>query len=208
MSRDKVESCTPTGRFHCYDVRQMIEWNSRACALVFKTRIAHGVVLRWCALVWNLVVRCCGFGETVCGMAFYSLMNCDYCGGDAISFCKGERCGQNNELHKFLCDDCVRMHQVCRYCQDVIRTDAQTDLIGKRMTEVIDLDNHMNIISKGLRQCAHCGSRDTSVTALKSCGACERAFYCDSVCQKDDWKRHKLFSCFGEKKICSKCKDR
>ena len=140
-------------------------------------------------------------------MAFYSLMNCDYCGGDAISFCKGERCGQNNELHKFLCNDCVRMHQVCRYCQDVIRTDAQTDIFGKKMTEEIDLDNHVSIIRKGLRRCANCGASDTVSNSLKSCGACKRAFYCDSVCQREDWERHKSIGCYVREKICVNCKD-
>ena len=59
-------------------------------------------------------------------MALYSLMHCDYCGREALSFCKGDRCGQNNDLNKFLCDECVRIHGQCRLCQVVIRVDVQT----------------------------------------------------------------------------------
>ena len=59
-------------------------------------------------------------------MALYSLMYCDYCGREALSFCKGDRCGQNNDLNKFLCDECVRIHGQCRLCQVVICVDVQT----------------------------------------------------------------------------------
>ena len=140
-------------------------------------------------------------------MAFFSLMNCDYCGRSAISFCKGDRCGQNNDLHKFLCDECVGLHKFCRLCQDVIKPDAQVKKTVKRSISRIESGNHVSIIRKGVRQCANCGSSETGAIKLKSCGVCRRAYYCDSVCQKEDWQRHKSMSCYDRKKTCLNCKD-
>ena len=140
-------------------------------------------------------------------MAFFLLMNCDYCGRSAISFCKGDRCGQNNYLHKFLCDECVGLHEFCRLCQDVIKPDAQVKKTVKRSISRIESGNHVSIIRKGVRQCANCGSSETGAIKLKSCGVCRRAYYCDSVCQKEDWQRHKSMSCYDRKKTCLNCKD-
>ena len=149
----------------------------------------------------------CGFCETVCAMALHLLMNCDYCGRSAISFCKGDRCGQNNELNKFLCDECVGLHQFCRHCQDVIKTDGQAPNTRERTIGEIDVKYHVSIIRKGLRQCAYCGSSETDRKKLKSCGACKCAFYCDAICQEEDWQRHKSLSCYDRKKICLNCKE-
>ena len=140
-------------------------------------------------------------------MAFFLLMNCDYCGRSAISFCKGDRCGQNNDLHKFLCDECVGLHEFCRLCQDAIKPDAQVKKTVKRSISRIESGNHVSIIRKGVRQCANCGSSETGAIKLKSCGVCRRAYYCDSVCQKEDWQRHKSMSCYDRKKTCLNCKD-
>ena len=99
-------------------------------------------------------------------MAFYSLMNCDYCGGSSISFCQGDKCGQNHDLHKFLCDNCAKVHKFCRLCQSVIRTDAQT-LNIERHREQIGFDSHVSILRKGLRECAHCGVKESDLNGLK-----------------------------------------
>ena len=138
-------------------------------------------------------------------MAFYLLMNCDYCGGSSISFCQGDKCGQNHDLHKFLCDNCAKVHKFCRLCQSVIRTDAQT-LNIERHREQIGFDSHVSILRKGLRECAHCGVKESDLNGLKACGACKRAFYCDNICQKKDWDRHKVSTCYRKEKICLNCK--
>ena len=140
-------------------------------------------------------------------MALHSLMNCDYRGRGATSFCKGDKCGQNHDLHKFLCDDCEQVHKFCRLCQNVIRTDVQTSDI-ERHTEQIGFDSHVSIIRRGARQCAHCGRKESDSNVLKLCGACKGAFYCDNICQKKDWHRHKLSSCYRKEKTCLNCKNR
>ena len=145
------------------------------------------------------LLRCLDCKETTDAMSFYSLMNCNYCGSFANTFCKGDRCGQKNDLHSFLCDDCLRVHERCRLCQEVIRTHGQTVNPKDGGTEMIDLESHVNIIRTGQRQCANCGSGETNLLVLKLCSACKNALYCDSVCQRKDWFRHKVHTCsFGK----------
>lgn len=44
-----------------------------------------------------------------------------------------------------------------------------------------------------LKTCSRegCGKRETKATEFKLCSGCRLAFYCNSTCQKEDWKKHK-----------------
>jgi hypothetical protein len=48
-----------------------------------------------------------------------------------------------------------------------------------------------------LRECAHCGAKGHK---LRRCARCHGAWYCDTCCQADNWRRH-LRECRG----CAKC---
>ena len=43
-----------------------------------------------------------------------------------------------------------------------------------------------------MRRCALCDKMDSEAAPHKKCVGCKRVAYCDRVCQKADWKRHKV----------------
>jgi hypothetical protein len=49
-----------------------------------------------------------------------------------------------------------------------------------------DINGHVPIIFKPVRQCAHC-KKD----AMSNCGRCKNMFYCSKTCQREHWKTHK-----------------
>jgi hypothetical protein len=42
------------------------------------------------------------------------------------------------------------------------------------------------------RLCHFCGEHDMLLKKHKKCGGCKDVSYCDAVCQKKDWKVHKI----------------
>lgn len=57
-----------------------------------------------------------------------------------------------------------------------------------------------NSISK---QCAYCKS---NVSAKSRCSRCKKVNYCSQVCQREDWKNHKLTCCTSSTKRCQDTK--
>ncbi|KAJ6623261.1 hypothetical protein B0H10DRAFT_808582 [Mycena sp. CBHHK59/15] len=64
------------------------------------------------------------------------------------------------------------------------------------------------INSEILKICSHpdCTAQETKATQFKRCAACHQVTYCGPVCQKADWKRHKL-DCLRTKQLKKTIKD-
>ncbi|KAF9553408.1 hypothetical protein CPC08DRAFT_713785 [Agrocybe pediades] len=45
--------------------------------------------------------------------------------------------------------------------------------------------------ARELKQCQHCFKRDTDVNKLLTCSKCKRFYYCNTECQRANWKEHK-----------------
>ena len=94
--------------------------------------------------------------------------------------CNHLKCG-NVKKNMNRCLSCLS-HYLCQEHEELIHEHV---VVCPKFPDVLPDEEKQEKIIK----CRRCRKQ----TKLMKCGVCEKVSYCGATCQKDDWKRHKLF---------------
>jgi hypothetical protein len=106
---------------------------------------------------------------------------CSYCKKPTLNLCDGVRCEHSKEMNAWICTDCKELKGLCQECID------SKSMHGLKLA----LKEHVDTFDGHSNRCLRCLKWEPGF----QCTRCHVAKYCDKVCQRLNWERHKKLTC-------------